>query len=289
MKAHYKGLKPKPLKKKEGRIACIITTHFSDEMRIEYPIFNQDLEFVGRYEDNKLDNFKFSIKCHEFFDAGMPYDLVIVDNDSKYKDYIQSLPYAKYERKNNGFSFGGYKWAIDNLDYDYFVCHEQDVCPSKHGWLKEIWEAYISDPKIGAVGNVIEKRELKNADKYPIIKDQFKALKPPRDYMYNFDGTLTFVGKEVTDQTEMRVLDGKIDTSTMNEILFIQPVLELGYKIYGFGNRDHTLTDKHFTYGSRKGISGVRIEEQRLAPVVDTITRITSPSFKEYFNEKNLI
>jgi hypothetical protein len=87
----------------------------------------------------------------------------------------------------------------------------------------------------------------------------------------------------------MRVLNGKIDTSTYNEILFIQPVLELGYKIYGFGNRDHKLSKVHFTYGSRKAISGVYIKESQIAPLVDTITRITSPSFNQYFNERGLL
>jgi hypothetical protein len=283
--------KPKPLKKKLGRIACVITTHFSDEMRLNYPLFDQNLEFIGSYIDNKLDNFKFCIKAHESFKPGMDYDLIIVDNSSTNKqglDYLESLPYKVYTRENEGFSFGGYKWAIENLDYDYYVFHEQDVCPSHDGWLTQIWEAY-QKPGIGAVGNVIEKRELKDAEEYPIIREQFKALQSNRKYLYNFDGTLYFIPQEVAEQTTMRVLNGKIDTSTYNEILFIQPVLELGYKIYGFGNQDHKLSKVHFTYGSRKAISGVYIKESQIAPLVDTITRITSPSFKKYFNERGLL
>jgi len=289
---YYKDApKPKPLKKKPGRIACVITTHFSDNMRTEYPLYDQNLEFIGGYTDNKLDNFKFCIKAHQFFKPGMDYDLIIVDNSSlspQGLNYLKSLPYKVYTRENEGFSFGGYKWAIENLDYDYFVFHEQDVCPSHDGWLTQIWKAY-QKPGVGAVGNVIEKRELKDAVKQPIIKDQFKAIGSKREYLYNFDGTLTFVGKEVTNQTQMRVLNGQISTSTYNEILFIQPILELGYKIYAFGNRDHTLSKVHFTYGSRKAIGGVKIEEHKVAPLVDTITRITSPSFNQYFNERGII
>jgi hypothetical protein len=291
MKAYYKGLKPKKLKKKPGRIACVITTFFGEGRSI-YAYMDNELNWTGRYEDDKLSNFKFTIKCYQKFLAGMDYDLILVDNSSTdYRGlkYLKTLPHKVYKRENNGFSFGGYKWFYEKYgkNYDYFLFHEQDFCPAKDGWLSEIYVKFLGD-NIGAVGNVIEKR-YRHEEPQETINEQFDAVKTKRNVIINLDGAYTFTSKEVLKQTKLRVIDGKIETSTLNEILFAQPILDLGYKIASFGNRDFTKSKCVHTYGSRKGDTNKLVNQYTIAPIVDSISRITSKEFNQYFNERGII
>jgi hypothetical protein len=132
--------KGKPLKKPDGKIVCIIPLYVGSEGRIDYGIIDENGDRTGGYNDNKLDNIKFTMRCHQRFDPGMPYDIVLVDNqteDEKAKEYYKTLPHKLYQRENNGFSFGAYKWFWEmDKSYGFYLFHEQDFVPTKDGWLR---------------------------------------------------------------------------------------------------------------------------------------------------------
>jgi len=113
-----------------------------------------------------------------------------------------------------------------------------------------------------------------------------------RNYIYSIDGAWYFTSSGILKQADKyklrKILDGSIDTSTLNEILFAQPMLELGYKIGSFGNRDFHKTERIHWYGSRKGSLIRPFDKDKLVPIVDGITRLTCPQMKQYFNETGL-
>lgn len=283
------------LKKKGNKIAIVIPLYVGKEGREDYVVLNEAGEWYSAYKDNKLDNIKFTMACHKHFDAGMDYELILVDNstdDEGAKEYYKTLPYKLYERENNGFSFGAYKWFWENNnDYDYYLFHEQDFAPCKDGWLKEIYDLYQSDPEIGAVGNVMEYRDTDDPAK-DLVDEQIRITGTHRNHIINLDGAFTFTSKEVLQEVDriggFKVLDGKVKTSSFNELLFTQPILELGYKMAAFGNREFSKTDRIHFYGSRKGNLTRVFNGNKLAPIVDGITRITCEQMKQYFNARNI-
>lgn len=287
---YYKDLKLNSIEKKPGKIACVITTFFGEGKK-GYSYRDWGSEDYKTYEDDKLANFKFAIKCHETFDPGIPYDLFIVDNsstDPAGNQYLDFLPYMVYKRANSGFSFGGYEWFFDNYKkYDYYLFHEQDCCPTKDDWLKDIWDNF-QDPNVGMLGNVIEMRGLWEELNHQAIVEQFKAVGTKRDTIYNLDGTFYFTSRELLERYPLRVLDGKVETSTYNEILFAQPIMEAGFKIKGYD--DWKLKGKRaMTYGIHKGDTGKKVTKRNVTPMVDTMCRKLSKEFKQYFYEKGLI
>jgi len=283
--AYYNGLKLKKTEKKPGKVACVIVTFFGDGGRTKYFYRDHNSDGIKSYQDNKLDNFKFSINCYSKFNPGMPCELNIVDNASTFPEgvgYLNALPYKVHHRENNGFSFGGYKWFWDNYpDYDYYLFHEQDCCPTKDGWLKELYDEFRSDPTIGVVGNCLEDRE--KADSNPEVGRQYEAIGATRDKLYNLDGAFFFTSRKVLERVKLRVLDGKTETSCYNEILFVQPILEAGFKIGALNPRKGVA----YSYGMTRGDTGYEIKE--VSPIVDSMVRKLSQEFKQYFYGKGLI
>lgn len=279
------------------KIAVVTTLCVVENMRKEYQVINEELRFQETYNDNKLDNIKFMIKSHEHFDPGMDYDLILIDNSTTNKEaleYYDTLKYPRYVRENNGFSFGGYKYAWEKFmdKYDYYLFHEQDCCPAKHGWLKEIYNKYNSDDGYGAIGNVVEYRHIDDGKKNGEVIKQFNELKPRKDYIENLDGTFTFTSLDVLKCLEskggIKIIDGKIETSTLNELLFTMQIEEIGYKLGSFGNRDFTKTDTIHWYGIRKGNLTRPFDKNKLAPIVEGTVRHTCKQMKQYYNEEGI-
>lgn len=285
------GTYQNPPRKRRGvkgkKVACVITTHFSHAMRTVYPFIGEDMGQPEQYFDDKLDNFQFTMACYKHYDAGVPYDLILIDNstqDHRADFFMRGLGVPIHRRENNGFSFGGYKYAWELLGdkYDYYLFHEQDHVPCKDGWLRELLEAYLADDEIGALGNVVEYRE--NDENVQNLKDQFAVIAPNRKFMYNLDGAFCFTSSDVLSEITLRVLDGTIASSTNNEILFVQPILEAGYKIASLGCRDFHNTETIHFYGMRKGKLVRPFDQKKLAPIVEATTRKLCPQMRDYFS-----
>ena len=216
------------------KIANIIVTYVP-EGQVEYvPVrstINQ--EHHEYYNENKLETIKFTLACHSYYKAGVDYEIIIIDNNSKnkeYFEYLKSLQFQIYHRENIGFSFGAFRWAWEKFGdkYDYYLFNEQDAVPAKDSWLLEILQRFLSDKEIGIVGNNIETRTVSQS----YCKDLLDIVPSLRDNMYNLDGFMNFTSSKVLKQVDkvggLKVLPVEGDTNAeYNELLFQQPILEL--------------------------------------------------------------
>lgn len=204
------------------------------------------------YIENKLETIKFNLACHKHYMAGLDYEIVIVDNgseDAETKTFLRKLEDSGmriFRRENLGFSFAGFKYAWEKLknEYDYFLFNEQDGVPSKDDWLLEIMKKFHSETAVGAVGNNVEgawdleteHKEIRNL--CPYIGD--------RRYTYNLDGFMTFTSASILRQVDeiggLFVLPVEGDAhAERNELIFQQPILELGYRIISFHDGNHIV------------------------------------------------
>ena len=294
------ALLKKPIKKKP-KIACVITTHFSEIGRLDYPYTWAGAEpgVALNYRDDKLANFRFALECHKHYKPGIPYDIIIVDNASSNVEaqlVLNDSSHIIRYRENDGFSFGGYKYAWEQYgdEYDYYIFHEQDCAPVKNGWLKELYDIFNSDKAMGALGNVVEYRSLDEEFEPSehirgIIESQLELIKSDRDHAYSLDGTFTFTSSEVLNEVDkfggLQVLSGGIDVSTINEIYFSQPVLEAGFKLASIGSQDFDNSEKLFTYGMRKGNFNRKVVRKALSPIMEITCRYLCEEMYNYFNK----
>lgn len=242
------------------------------------------------YVENKLETVKFNIACHRHYNPGVDYEIVIVDNGSEDEEMLRYLRKLQNEgikilrRENVGFSFAGFKFAWEQLknDYDYFLFNEQDGVPSRDGWLLEILQKFHSEKGIGAVGNNIEEFDLTK------LYAELKTLCPyigDRDYTFNLDGFMTFTSSTILRQVDN--IGGLFTLPVMgdhhaerNELIFQQPILELGYKIISFHDGNHIVyagiqfLDEDPEY--------INIPKENLSPMVLAHTRLFV--LKEHFN-----
>lgn len=201
------------------------------------------------YDENKLETIKFNMACHKHYNAGADYEIVLVDNGSedeatqKYLGLLEKEGIKVFKRENIGFSFAGFKYAWEKLgsDYDYFLFNEQDGVPAKKDWLLEILQKFHSEKDIGAVGNTVETQDL--TQEYSELKQLCPYIKE-RDITYNLDGHMTFTSSTILRQVDkiggLFVLSGVGDKDAeRNELMFQQPILELGYKITSFHDGNH--------------------------------------------------
>ena len=209
-------------------------------------------DLYGYYNENKLETIKFNIACHKHYKANVDYEIVIVDNGSedeaaqKYLGLLEKAGIKVLRRENIGFSFASFKYAWEQLknDYDYFLFNEQDGVPAKESWLLEILQKFHSEKEVGAVGNDVEWLDLTKDD------SELKELCPyigERNAIYSLDGFMTFTSSTILRQVDkiggLFVLPTKKDEYAQgNEVIFQQPILELGYKIVSFHD------DKHICY-----------------------------------------
>lgn len=242
---------PKYNIKRRAKIVNVIVTYVPPEMTETCPArSNIDIDDYVWYDENKLDTIKFNLECHKHYNAGVDYDIIIVDNGSKNDATQRYLKYLEdeegirvFRRENIGFSFAGFKYAWEQLkeEYDYFLFNEQDGVPTRDGWLLEILQKFHSDKDVGAVGNNVEDFDLTK------IFGELKKLCPyigNRNITYNLDGFMTFTSSSILRKVDkigglfVLPIVGDKDAER-NELIFQQPILELGYKIVAFNDGEH--------------------------------------------------
>lgn len=136
-------------------ICKVIATSFNGrQVRKEevYPGHPQVIEHPGE----ALQLLKDVVEFEKKEDAGIPLDVIIVNNDTNFKEgneYIASLDGEKtkngkiiaYTRPNIGWSFGAHNDAFKRFhdDYDYWIFTEDDILVGGIDYakkLKERWE-----------------------------------------------------------------------------------------------------------------------------------------------------
>ena len=242
---------PKYNTRSKAKIVNVIVTYVPFEMTESCPArSNIHIDDAEWYNENKLDTIKFNLECHKHYNAGVDYDIVIIDNGSPndatqgYLKYLEKEENIRvFHRENIGFSFAGFKYAWELLkdEYDYFLFNEQDGVPSKDGWLLEILQKFHSEKEIGAVGNNVEEFDLTKI--FWELQDLCPYIKK-RDYIYNLDGFMTFTSasilRKVNNIGGLFVLPVEGDEyAERNELIFQQPILELGYKIVAMNDGNH--------------------------------------------------
>lgn len=214
-----------------------------------------------QFDENKLDLLKFNLACHEHYEAGVDYELIIVDNSSVNQatnEFLSGLKYKVIKRENTGFSFGGYQyvWEMFKDKYDYYLFCEQDIVPCKDNWLKEVVLRFLSDKDIGAVGNILE--GYRNRDYF----EQWSFFKPGLvgDYwkqepwrQCNLDGAFMFTSSRILGECGMQVFNMKRNsadnpddwdiTPGVNELFWQHPILNAGYKLASFDDGEHKYTN----------------------------------------------
>lgn len=208
----------------QPKIACIIPVYVA-------------VKDYGAYVEDKLETILLTLKAHEYFKAGVDYDIILVNHGG-----CPELPYKTIHKENFGYSFGAYKQAWEEFGdlYDFYLFHEDDIAPAKNKWLSEILLKFMSDKSIGAVGNFVEGRSCEENGS-PQLWD---VMNHKRDMMYNLDGSYTFTSSKILKEVDkiggLPVFEVGQNTSkkpSFNECVFQSPILELGYKIVSFEDR----------------------------------------------------
>lgn len=285
-------LDPKNPVERGAKILNVICTYVPKGQEEGCPAFSSCGGEAIRYVENKLDTIKFNLACHKHFMAGLDYEIIIVDNDSQDPETLEFLKdcgYPVYHRENSGFSFGAFKWAWEKFGdkYDYYLFTEQDGVPAKHNWLLEIVAKFLGERDVGAVGNFVESRHIKESGQF--FEDMAKAhptLKD-RDWMCNFDGFMTFTSSKILKQcgdiflipVTGEDIEGK---ANWNELYFQQPILELGYKIVSFFDGQHILWKGQ--YVKDLGQDFVDLPLSNLAPIILAHPGLLYDKMKDYFN-----
>lgn len=245
------------------------------------------------YDENKLETIKFNLACHNHYRSGVDYEIVVVDNGSKdeasqkYFGLLEQEGIKIFRRENIGFSFASFKHAWEQLknDYDYFLFNEQDGVPAKDDWLLEILKKFHSEKDVGAVGNNVESFDL--TKEFSELKELCPYIRE-RDAIYNLDGHMTFTSSTILRQVDkiggLFVLSGAKDNDAeRNELIFQQPILELGYKIVSFHDGNHIC------YWNRNFLDEdpeyENMPKENITPMVLAHTRFFV--FKDYFDWYN--
>lgn len=288
-------------------ILVVVCTYFEMGHMSSYNTRSYIDHSYKRYKHDRLEAFKFQLACFKYFDPGLRFTLMIVDNDSPDSEANTFLDSEEIlagshrvlisRRENTYFSFGAYRWAYENAkdhDYQLFVFLEQDWVPAKHGWLLDLVKKWHSDPEIGMIGNNVEAR----GSNYPPKTDNQKVnnafiekINPNRQHQINLDSEYLCVNRFVLDQ--MVEHDGWLMfpcgpgefSPAFNELAFQQPILEMGYKIASYDDGDHTMFcgiyNQNIDPRWNKGLG------PKLAPFIPEQTRCFIPEIREYFDFYN--
>lgn len=259
---------------------------------------NQKKDTQVSYIENKLESIKFNLACHKHYKAGVDYEIVIVDNGSpdeetqKYLKALEKTGIQVLRRENIGFSFASFKYAWEQFknDYDYFLFNEQDGVPAKDNWLLEILQKFHCENDIGAVGNNVESFDL------TWEFSELKNLCPyigKRDAIYNLDGFMTFTSSTVLRQVEK--IGGLFVLPTQgrknadrNELIFQQPILELGYKIVSFHDGNHLCYSDFYYPDEDPEYQNIPPENVTPMVIADTGKFVFKNHFSWYNNQINL-
>jgi hypothetical protein len=231
--------------------------------------------------DDKLISLQMNRAAHAHFKPGLAYDLIVIDNGSvRGQDYMESIKAIR--RENEGYSFGGWKFAWERFknDYDYFLFTEDDMAPSKEGWLREIMDLFLSEPFVGAVGSSIEVHTKGSNEYINGILDMCE-----RNEIYNLDGCFTFTSSEVLRKVDaiggLRVIPTGTDhgKGVTNELRFQQPILELGYGIKAFNDVSHFVI-----HGSEAWTNDLKYRGPIVEPILNLNARFNVPEVKEIYS-----
>ncbi len=272
----------------------------------------KDSEYI-RFTENKLDLIKFHLACLEHYDAGIDYELIIVDNSTDdeesaifLKDYCEKKGIQFIQRPNTGFSFGAYNhiWKLFGKKYDYYLFHEQDIVPCKDGWLKEILLKFMSDRHIGAVGNVLEGYRGKD---YFVNWGSFKSellgeyLRSPNFRQCNLDGAFMFTSSRILEECGLQVIEMKLEakenyeswneTPGLNELFWQHHILDKGYKLSSFGHNGKPDDVNYlFTNGIQYVDFGIldKLSNSQLAPMIHGQTLYCNKRMRKHFSWYNL-
>lgn len=246
------------------RIAVVTTTYVENE---------------SVFKDVKL-----TMKCHDTFrQFTLPYDMILVDHSSPYppfQSWLTSFNGKVLIRENRGFSFGGYNhaWEKFHNQYDFWLFHEQDIAPIKPHWLEEIFHRFLSDKRIGAVGNCIEYHD----GSYWEMENKAK--------MINLCGAFTFTSREILSKCGILLDDRFIDNKEQyhqlgckNELWFAQNILDRGYAVAGFNDGNRI-----FCNGSSCDRGNIPDNCDLITPMI-TIHGIKHKEIREHFERYKLI
>jgi hypothetical protein len=234
-----------PLNRK-AKILCVICTYIPQGQVEKTALVRSNIPpYLHRtYPENKLASLQFSIACHQRYDAGVAYDIVLVDSSSPdpgAQEYFKTLPYTVHTREDVGFSFGSRQFAYEQYkdQYDYFVFCDQDVVPTKDGWLTELLTMFHFEPGIGAVGVHVEQHNLSQGYCKP-MKKHIKILEEAEE-LNNFEGTFMFTSTKVLNDCQdlggmnvLPVVGGEHDgtyQAIWNELSHQVSMLEHGYSL----------------------------------------------------------
>ncbi|HDD45193.1 MAG TPA: glycosyltransferase [Candidatus Desulfofervidus auxilii] len=274
-------------------VLCVIAVYVPKGKIAEYALRSK--QGYSRYKHDRLEALKFCLKCYECFNAGVDYDLVIIDNDSpdeEAQEFLENCGYKVFRRENRYYSYGAYKYAWDLFgdSYDYYLFHEQDWVPAKDGWLLELIERQLSNRYIGSVGNCIEQRgwtENPVTDGQRINNRFIEKISPHRKKQYNLDGEYFLIPSKILKQVDKKpgflLFPCAPETNlspAYNELAFHQPILELGYKLKAYSDGRHA-----FFHGICMKEPQVERPIKDITPMVPEQTRFFCPMMKEYFSK----
>lgn len=260
------------------KIACVIPLYIPVGRKKDYSYFIED----------KFETLNKTLAAHAHYSPGVAYDLILVNNESPedfehFKTKIDNVDgWRMLSRPNEGFGFGAWKYAYEQLkdEYDFFLFTEDDNSPAMDGWLQDIFLLFHSEQDIGAVGNFVE------AHGHNPIADEVQELcGTTREGLYNFDGAFTFTSTSILRQVEKT---GGLPVfpcqpkherlAVVNELAFQQPILELGYKLVSYAERGRLLIHGSELY------TGDLANRGPIAPIVNHNAWRRTPEIKEAFD-----
>lgn len=261
----------------------------------------KDPDFELVIVEDKLEMLKLTLASHKHFDAGVDYELIIVDNST---DDVESAAfieqYAKendiklLKRPNTGFSFGAYQhaWKTFGDTYDYYLFHEQDILPVRDGWLRDVLIKFHSHKDIGAVGNIIEgPRSRDYFDTWAVMDPAFVGTEywDSKDFMQmNLDGMFMFASSNILKKCGLQIYEMKLTkegdyeswdlTPGVNELFYQHPILNAGYTLEEMRDAKtlYTWGIQYIDFPETKGMV--------LAPMMHAQIYENNPYMKKYFD-----
>jgi hypothetical protein len=250
------------------KIACIIPAYIPANKTKDYGYFIED----------KSETIRLNLAAHKHFRPGVAYDIIVINHGGFSSEEVRVI-----DKPNEGYSFGAFKQAWEEFGeyYDFYLFAEDDIAPAKDDWLQEIVLKFFSAPDIGAVGNFVEARSLRERQSELL----WELLSYEREMLYNLDGAFTFTSAKILRQVEkiggLPVFDCEPRTkipATINECAFQQPILELGYRMVAF--------DGFVVHGSEIFTNNLSSRTGQLSPLINVNGRFKIPEVAAIY--KNL-
>jgi len=198
-----------------------------------------------------LDNLKFIVDVETNLDAGLPYDLIIVNNDSGFeegKNWLNSINEKKTKcgkiytlnKENKGKNYSAFRVAYETFrdKYDFFMFIPDDYVMLAKNYYKETVLQYREDNEndntaVIALAGISDIRywPVHSHDGMTLIHKKYieegiqKYGRIPSD-----DDELNYISSD--DSNYIDVIPGHVDNG---EIPFTNRYVQLGYKITPFG------------------------------------------------------